>query len=990
MALAAACPPPASGALCALPPGARVELALPLAAGDLLHVAVVAPEANLALGLDSPAGERLVEVDELSGPAGVEELWHVAAAAGDYRLRLESKSARPARATWLDVERRPAGEPDRARVAAVTAERELRPALDGADAEARRAALERWPTVARELAGLGLEERAANLERYAGRALLREKDEAGARARFAAAADSAGRLGAHRLLAYALDELGQIEQRAGRFPAAVDLYRRELAAAERSGYAPARALARLNLGTALQRVGETDAALAGYVEAAALYAELGQEDNVARCRFNEGGVRFHRGDLDAARAAFEQARAFFGARGDRAALRVIDSNLGAVENALGRPELAVEIYERALALGADESPAALRSRVGLLGNLGSALARLGRYPEARARYEEGERLARAAGQLDHLSAALHNLGDLAELEGRGDTAGPHFEASVAAARASGDLERLAGALFVLAGHRARAGAWAEARAAVDEGLAIALEQGFALRELELRRRRAEIERAAGRLDAALEEIGRARDLAERQRGRLARELDRATYLARLRPIHDLEALLLLELDARDPDRGHAAAAFAALERGRARALADLLAPRADPATAPAVEAPAVAVAEVAARLPPGAVLFEYLLAETAEESRLFVVGRDGLAAAVRLAPPAEIAAAVAALLEVASAPAALGAGLYAERAVRLHELLIAPAAEWLAGAETLIVSADGPLHRLPFAALVRRPSGASFAALDYLARDLAVARLPSPSAAFALAARARAAEGEARRAPIVAFGDPRPATDGAAAGAARAELAPLPASRDEVAALLALFPGALGFLGGDASETRVKREAAIARAERLHFAVHGLPNERRPELSALVLDAGDAGEDGRLEAWEIARLRLDAELVVLSACRSALGREAAGEGLLGLTRAFFEAGAPRVLATLWAVDDRATATFMTRFYRRLARGEAAVAALAGAQRETLAAGGLDAHPARWAAFVLDGDPGFAPPAQGPTSDQPPLEPRSKPSAKSAP
>ena len=117
---------------------------------------------------------------------------------------------------------------------------------------------------------------------------------------------------------------------------------------------------------------------------------------------------------------------------------------------------------------------------------------------------------------------------------------------------------------------------------------------------------------------------------------------------------------------------------------------------------------------------------------------------------------------------------------------------------------------------------------------------------------------------------------------------------------------------------------------------------------------------GRPGDDGLLQAWEIfERLRLSADLVTLSACETALGLEAQGEGLLGLTRAFHYAGARTVLSSLWSVSDRSTAELMRRFYAHLGAGKPKDLALAAAQRDLLA--GPFRHPYHWAAFQLDGD-----------------------------
>jgi CHAT domain-containing protein len=144
----------------------------------------------------------------------------------------------------------------------------------------------------------------------------------------------------------------------------------------------------------------------------------------------------------------------------------------------------------------------------------------------------------------------------------------------------------------------------------------------------------------------------------------------------------------------------------------------------------------------------------------------------------------------------------------------------------------------------------------------------------------------------------------------------------------------------------------------------VHFATHSLLNNEHPELSGVVLSLVDrAGrpQNGFLRLYDIYNLRLGSDLVVLSACQTALGGEIKGEGLIGLTRGFLYAGAPRVVATLWEIDDRTTAEVMKRFYEgMLARGERPAAALRAAQVTMWKTKGWDA-PYYWAAFTLQGE-----------------------------
>ncbi len=144
----------------------------------------------------------------------------------------------------------------------------------------------------------------------------------------------------------------------------------------------------------------------------------------------------------------------------------------------------------------------------------------------------------------------------------------------------------------------------------------------------------------------------------------------------------------------------------------------------------------------------------------------------------------------------------------------------------------------------------------------------------------------------------------------------------------------------------------------------VHFATHGIIDTRTPALSGLVLSLYDRQgrpREGFLRLHDVYGLRLDAELVVLSGCRTALGTQMRGEGLWGLTRGFFSAGARRVMASLWQVEDRAAAELMQRFYRALWRDGMTPAAALRSAKLSLRRERRWRDPYFWAAFVLEGD-----------------------------
>ncbi len=157
----------------------------------------------------------------------------------------------------------------------------------------------------------------------------------------------------------------------------------------------------------------------------------------------------------------------------------------------------------------------------------------------------------------------------------------------------------------------------------------------------------------------------------------------------------------------------------------------------------------------------------------------------------------------------------------------------------------------------------------------------------------------------------------------------------------------------------EATEDRLKAEP-LTDYRIIHFATHGLIDDKKPARSSIILALDqDPGEDGFLQMREIFNLRMNADLVALSACQTGLGQFIRGEGIEGLSRAFFYAGASSVLMSLWAVNDEATYQLMERFYRHLMGAETAATALRRAKLEMIGSGVLS-HPYYWAGFIVNG------------------------------
>jgi CHAT domain-containing protein/Tfp pilus assembly protein PilF len=339
---------------------------------------------------------------------------------------------------------------------------------------------------------------------------------------------------------------------------------------------------------------------------------------------------------------------------------------------------------------------------------------------------------------------------------------------------------------------------------------------------------------------------------------------------------------------------------------------------------------------------------------------------------------------------------------YPEAANALTEIVLRPVARQLGNRRLLIVS-DGALQYVPFAALPT-PSAKGSPSLAPLAIGHEIVALPSASTLAILRQNIKTRPVAPKTIAILAdpvfdgndervkesvarnkISTPVPALSVARRNAAisineieqsaaesgwdgeKLSLARLPFTRREADAIKALVPAV-------DRKTDLDFSASLANAKSLdlsqyriiHFATHGFLNSRHPELSGLVLSlVNEEGkeQDGFLRSHEVYDLKLPAELIVLSGCRTGLGKEIKGEGLVGLTRAFMHAGSARVLVSLWDVNDEATAELMTRFYRRLLGDEklSPAAALHAAQISMA----NDEHwsaPYFWAGFILLGEP----------------------------
>lgn len=645
------------------------------------------------------------------------------------------------------------------------------------------------------------------------------------------------------------------------------------------------------------------------------------------------------------REAFVEAAAYFRATGRLGWAATALNNVGQIDADLGRVEDAARTLGEAYDLHTQA-----RQRLGqcqCLANLGLLSARLGHAAEAERQLGEAARQAEALGDLELQAAVALNSALLAQQQ-------KHIEAAIAAAQR---------ALALTEQRRALIGGGEQQQ---RQFLASNIHPYLLLIELLV---------GAGREAEAFDiaERGRARAMLDMMAGGHVNLYDRlpAAETAVLRQLEAGVAASQVALTrlaaAEKPDPEALATARTALEAGRNSLAAEegRLAAK-HPETSSGNGTQPLNLAQAATRLPMDTALLEYAVG--ANSQYLFCVWRnDDGTPRLRTLTLSAAGGPLSDLVGRFRAACANPRRKWRQVGDELYRRVLAPAVEQLPERiGRLAIVAQGPLLDCPFGALYDEAH--TRCVIDRY--EVAQAGSASLFAACLALGEERRASPAAQSTLIVAdpdFGDAGAGTAGQR-DLREQRLAQLPGTRVEATAVAQLMPHPTERLGADAQERTIKPELANYRW--LHFATHGLLDAEQPLHSAVALARPDRpGEDGFLEARELAQMTLNAELVTLSACQSGRGEAQMGEGLIGLPWAFVAARVPSQVVSLWSVDDRVTQELMTRFYRGLAGGKPKAAALRAAaldlrgtelrleNGETL----TPDHPFYWAPFVLLGD-----------------------------
>ncbi len=811
-----------------------------------------------------------------------------------------------------------------------------------------------------------------------------------------------------------LNTIGFIYARLGDYAEALAYSEQALTIHRELGDRAGEGIALNTTGLIYERLGDYALALDYSQQALTIRREIGDRAGEGESLNNIGGIYDSLGEYAAALAHLEQSLTICRAIGDRVGEGGSLNNIGGVYASLGDYAEALDYYEQALTTQREIDNRAGEGRI--LANIGLIYDSLGEYAAALDYHEQSLTIFREIGDRAGEGVSLNNIGGIYDSLGQYAEALDYYQQALAILREIGDRAGEGQSLVSIGLIYDSLGEYAAALDYHEQSLTIFREIGDRAGEGVTLNNIGGIYDSLGEYAAALDTYEQALTVLEAVRATAGSEAGRAGFIAQYASLYD-RAVNLYHA------QGQAAAAFHTSERGRARAFLDTMATghvqlsdtaadlyarevtaytarqaiqhaliqaraqsapddtlisdlEAQLAQAEAEHAAALdAIAargdqlaalvpgrsavldlpQVQARLDENTTLISYWV--TDDQTLAFVVTADSLDAVTLPISHTALITQVNGFRDFANLYSA-----HPENAVALYHALIAPLHDLLTTPHLVIIP-HNVLHYLPFAALT---DGAR-----YLLDDYTLSYLPNASILQYLPPSVPPTGGEvAGGQTLLILGNPTTGEYDSTASFAteRDGLGALPFAEREAQAIAALY-GATPLIREAAAESRVHQQAGATRI--LHLAAHGKYNPVAP-LHSLIALAPEGEHDGWLTVGEVYGLDLrQADLVVLSACQSHLGDLSAGDELVGLTRAFFFAGTPTVVASLWSVEDQATAELMEHFYTHLRAGMGKAEALRQAQLDTRAA---YPNPYYWSAFVLSGDAGevTAAPAETPT------------------
>jgi CHAT domain-containing protein/tetratricopeptide (TPR) repeat protein len=831
-----------------------------------------------------------------------------------------------------------------------------------------------------------------------------------------AAGDRSGQALGNLNLGYAYSDLGDLPNARQRFDEALALSRE---VDDRRGEAQALT----GLGTVHAFLGEKQTALDRHAQAMDIFRAIGDREGQAVALNSIGQAYEDLNELRTALDNYNRALQIYQERAHRDFEAVTRYYLGRVHDLLGEKDAALEFFKQSIFQGRQSGQKrvtayALSAVSALRSSQGHRQEALGQLNQVLSLYRS---LRDRRGEVN----TLNNIGDIYNALGKKESALAYYKQALPLSRTAGDRYAEAATLYNLARVKKESGALKDALLDVKDSIRVieslraqiispelrasyfaSVYKHFEL-YIDLLMRLDELEPDKGFAAAALQasENARARALfeilgeagAHIRQGVDEKLLERERALQQLLSAKAAHQMRVLSSDADAEEVEETNRELRDLNSAHQEVETQIK--QQSPRYATLVQPQPLHVEDIQAELRDAdTLLLEYALGE--ERSYLWAVTANSVAG-YQLPGRAEIEGAARDLYKLLTMRQALvdnAAPDYQERvaeadnrfwqeAADLSQKLLGPVAAQL-GKNRLLIVADGELQYLPFGALPRPRSPASEEpTTDYNPLMLSHEFVNLPSASTLAVIRRGPMRIESGRKLVAVLADPVFESDdprlnqfakpvGAAAptsfkadfaGNARSvKISRLSATRQEAEAIMTVVPAGAGLMATDFNASRAMiTNGELGQYRILHFATHGIINREHPELSGIMLSLLNnegQSEDGFLQLHDIYNLELSGtQLVVLSACRTGLGKEVKGEGLVGLTRGFMYAGSPSVIASLWKVDDRATAELMKHFYQAMFDERLPPAAALRKAQEAMWQQPRYRAPFFWAAFVLQGE-----------------------------
>ncbi|MEN3329307.1 MAG: hypothetical protein V7638_4114 [Acidobacteriota bacterium] len=985
-----------------------------LTAGQFLHAIFEQKDIDVMTSVFGPDGKQLSESNSPNDRWGTEAVILVASVPGEYRVdvRPVNKEAQPGRYEIKIIALREATAIDKGHARAQAAFNEARKLRFQQTAASRQAAIEKCRQALPLFEAAGDTYRRALTLMAIGIAYYPMNEFRKALDYFNQTLAIAVALGDKRLEAGTETFIGGMLDFIGDVGKALDHFHHALKLAREGGWRLAEGNALSNIGKIYSDAAEWEKALEFFGQALRVFVSLGSKENEALALNNIGIAYSQSGENLKAFDYLQQSLRLIRAVNDKFGEAYTLLNIGRTHRRLGDYAKALSYFNEALAI--QKATGNRGQEAETLDEIGRVLSEQGQNQKAVEYHQQAIEIQRKVGNVRREAQALTNLGEVYNLLEQPDKAQEQFTQALSMFRNISDLsgaarvlegtaraeqkrgnfeaahKNIAESLTLIETMRSRSGSLqlrASYRATVERAYEFYIDllmqqhakspaQGFdaeALRASERGRARSLLEKLSEApidirqgIDPAL--IEKERDLKRVMNAKAQREM---TVKARKGSAEEM-ATLQREISALEDEFQQVQAAIR----------------KSSPQYSALTQPQPLDLKGIQRELDPDTVLLEYSLGE--ERSYVWVVTPGSLKAYTlpkreeveNIARRVNESLAARSVVQALESPADRRARIaradaeFRKAASELSRMILAPASAEFAK-KRLVVVADGALQYVPFAALSVAPNRPLIVDHELVSLQSAsafalqrqnLANRPAAPKTVAVIADPVFSINDARlnsSAAIKESASTRIIEHGPGGPSGQLSIPRLPFTRWEADQILAVSPAGSTLKAVDFNANRaVAGNGELSHYRYVHFATHGYVDTERAGLSAIVLSMFDKEgkpQDGFLRTHDIYNLKLPAELVVLSACETALGKDVTGEGLEGLTRAFMYAGARRVVVSLWNVNDKATASLMQRLYAGMLRSnKTPAAALRAAQIEMLRTRQWQS-PYFWAAFVMQGE-----------------------------